>query len=249
MAAKPQIALVTGANKGIGRSAAISLARDHGYTVLIGSRSLAAGEAVASELRSQGHDATALQLDLHSDDSIAAAVKLIGDKYGRLDVLVNNAGIFIDARNANVPKLPTRELFTQTFATNVVGAACLTDALLPLLNKAVGGPRVVFVSTSMSSLARITDKNVPYYHLNATAYNSSKAALNMLALSYVRILDPVGGRVRIACPGLVNTDLTQFAYPGAKTADQGAEHLVKLATDESGRNGTFSSSEEEVIPW
>ena len=173
------IALVTGANKGIGRQIAIQLARDHGFTVIIGSRQISAGEVLASELQSQGHQATTVQLDLSSDVSIANAVKTIDQQYGRLDVLINNAGIFLDA---DVPKLPTRELYHRTFDTNITGTACLTEALVPLLRKAHGPPRIVFVSSGMASLANTTNKDLPWYNLDCISYDCSKAALNMLAL-------------------------------------------------------------------
>ena len=247
------IVLITGANKGIGRATAQRLAREHNYTVLIGSRDLPAGEQAAAELTAEGHRAFAVQLDVTSDDSIAAAAEFVRERFGRLDVLVNNHGQFLDSWNPSVPALPTRELWTRTFATNVVGTACVVEALLPLLRKAEHGrgPRVVFVSTSMSSLANALDKGQLYYGLNGAAYITSKTAVNMLALQYAKRLGDVGGKVNVACPGLVNTDLTMFAYEGAKTPEQGAEYIVKLATDAEevrGRNGTFGSSEGDY-PW
>ena len=241
------IALVTGANKGIGRAVAIQLARDHGYTVIIGSRQAAAGEALASELQSQGHQATSVQLDLCSDDSIAKAVDTIDQKYGRLDVLVNNAAVCLDHYVDFAPNLPTRELYDRTFATNVIGPACLTKALVPLLRKAHGGPRVVFVSTAMASLANATNRNMPWYSIDCTAYDSSKAAMHMLALNYVRMLEDVGGRVNIASPGLVSTDLTY--HLAGSTPEEGAEYIVKVATaGKGGPNGTFAGK-DGPIPW
>lgn len=242
------IVLITGANKGVGRATAQRLAREHGYTVIIGSRNLSAGGEVASELVAEGHKAVAVQLDVLSDESIAHAVEFVGDKFGRLDVLINNHGQFLDKWNPSVPELRTRELYTQTFAVNVVGTVCVAEAFLPLLRKAErgGGPRVVFLTTSMSSMANVLDEKLPYYQLNAAAYITSKAAVNMLALQFVKRLGDVGGRVNVACPGLVNTDMTMFAYAGAKTPEQGAEYVIKLATDAEevrGRNGTFGGSE------
>jgi NAD(P)-dependent dehydrogenase (short-subunit alcohol dehydrogenase family) len=249
MATKSTLALVTGANKGIGRAIATQLARDHSYIVIIGSRSLAAGQEVASSLTSQGYQAIAVQLDVTSDSSLSAAVDTISQKYGRLDVLINNAGIFLDAYKEGVEVLPTRDLFTRTFDVNVTGPACLTDALVPLLRKAEwGGPRVLFVSSSMSSLARATNKETSYYSINATAYDCSKAALNMLALQYVRILEDVGGKSNVLCPGLVKTDLNDYTKWGT-TPDEGASHIVEVATTvEGGPNGTFSDKNGQ-IPW
>lgn len=245
------IALITGANKGIGRAVAQRLAREHGFTVIIGSRSLPAGEAVASQLASEGHSATAVQLDVLSEESIAAAAAFVDKTYGRLDVLVLNHGVFLDKWNAAVPDLSTRELWERTVAVNVVGTACVAEAVLPLLRKAEGGPRVVFVSTSMASCARAGDKGLPYYGLRQDAYTTSKAAVNMLALQFAKRVEDVGGRVNVACPGLVDTDLTMHAYAGAKTPEEGAEWIVKLAAEVEevrGRKGTFAGSEGD-IPW
>lgn len=246
------IVLITGANKGIGRAVAQRLAREHGFTVIIGSRFLPGGEAVASQLVSEGHSATAVQLDVLSDASIAAAAALVEKTYGRLDVLVLNHGVFLDKWNPAVPDLPTRELWERTLAVNVVGTACVAEAALPLLRRAeLGGPRVVFVSSSMASCARAGDKGLPYYGLRQDAYTTSKSAVNMLALQFAKRVEDVGGRVNVACPGLVDTDLTMHAYAGAKTPEEGAEWIVKLAAETqevSGRKGTFAGSEGD-IPW
>lgn len=242
------IALVTGANQGIGRAVSIQLARDHGYTVIIGSRKAAAGEALASELRSQGYQATSVQLDLSSDESISAAVTTIDQQYGRLDVLINNAGVLLDPAGGANPKLPTRELYSRTFDTNVTGAACLTEALEPLLRKAAGGPRLVFVSSIMSSLTNATNRETLYYKFDYASYKCSKAALNMLALEYLRRLEDVGARVHIVCPGLVSTNLTHN-HPAGSTPEEGAEHIVKMTTEgREGPNGTFSSK-YGPSPW
>lgn len=252
MSTTSTVVLITGANKGIGRATAVRLATDHGYTVIIGSRSLAAGQAVASELTSAGHKAVAVQLDVLSDASIAAAADFVSDTYGRLDVLISNHGQFLDQWNPSVPFLPTRELYTRSFAVNVVGTACVVEAFLPLLERARGGgPRIVFVTTSMSSLANATDKNSGYYEVRGPAYVTSKTALNMLALQTLKRVDAVGGTVNVACPGLADTDLTGGAFTWAKTPEQAAEWLVKLATgaeETKGRNGDFGSSEGDY-PW
>ena len=225
-----------------------ALARDHGFIVIIGSRQAAAGVAMASELSFQGHQATSVQLDISSDESIANAVKTIDQKYGRLDVLINNAGVLLDHANDKKPNLPIRELYNRTFETNVIGTACLTAALVPLLRKARGGSRVVFMSSVMGSLTHTLNEDLPWYHMNCTAYDSSKAAINMLALNYVRLLADVGGRVNTACPGLVSSDLTNFSEHGT-SPEVGAEHIVNLATaSEGGLNGTFSNK-SGPIPW
>jgi NAD(P)-dependent dehydrogenase (short-subunit alcohol dehydrogenase family) len=151
MPAAKTIALISGANQGVGRATAISLAKEHGYHVIVGSRNLASGEKVAKDIRSEGYTATAVQLELTSDNSIKAAVEKIENEFGVLDVLVNNAGILIDyvpGLTDESKDLTTRELFTKTFNTNVIGTACLTEACLPLLQRAEL-PRIVFVSSVM----------------------------------------------------------------------------------------------------
>jgi len=194
------ITLVTGANQGIGLAVATALAKRHGHHVLIGSRNKAAGEKIAASLREEGHAATGVQLDLNDDNSIAEATETIRKDFGRLDVLVNNAGILIDGKDKGQS---TRDLFTQTISTNVIGTACLTEALVPLL-KAALKPRVIFVSSRMGSLEQATDKNTMFYAADYKAYDASKAAVNMLALNYARILEDAGGRSNAVCPGLVS---------------------------------------------
>ena len=248
---KSRIALISGANQGIGQAVATSLAKEHGFTVIIGSRNLSTGQAVADKLRAAGHAATAVQLDVTSDASIAAAVATIDASFGRLDVLVNNAGVNLD-EGANTfrpqPKLAPRELFERTFGTNVIGTACLTEALLPLLRRSEqGGPRIVFVSSSMGSFSHATDRNSPIWKIDYKAYDSSKAAVNMLAVNYARILEPVGGSVNAACPGLVSTNLVGFTEAGAPV-ELGARRIVELATMEDPPNGTYSDK-DGPIAW
>ncbi|KAI0120998.1 short chain dehydrogenase reductase [Xylariales sp. AK1849] len=242
---KPTIALITGANQGIGRAIAIRLAKEHSFTVIIGSRNLSAGQVVADELQAAGCNAAALQLDLTSDASITAAVTTIADRFGRLDVLINNAAILLD-EGGNVfaprPKLPTRELFEQTFGTNVIGTACLTEALLPLLHKATQppGPRVIFVSSRMGAFSCATDRTTPTWPVDYRAYDASKAALNMLTVNYARILEKLGGTANAVCPGLVSTNMIDHSPAGA-APEVGAQRVVDLATGiENGPNGTFS---------
>jgi NAD(P)-dependent dehydrogenase (short-subunit alcohol dehydrogenase family) len=149
---KPTIALVTGANAGIGLATATLLARDHGFHVIIGSRNTAAGQEVAAKLSTEGLQASSVQLDLASDESLKAAVSWIEDKFGVLDCLINNAGILIDyvpGVTDESKDLSTRELFTKTLNTNLVGTACLTELCLPLLRKAEL-PRLIFVSSIVS---------------------------------------------------------------------------------------------------
>ncbi|KIX06046.1 uncharacterized protein Z518_04020 [Rhinocladiella mackenziei CBS 650.93] len=247
--ARQTVALISGANTGIGLAVATQLTKVHGYHVIVGSRNAAAGEEVAAGLMADGFSASSIQLDLCSDESIAAAASWMERKFGVLDVLVNNAGILID----HVPGitdayrgLSTRELFNQTFSTNVIGTACLTEACLPLLRKSEC-PRLVFVSSRMGSLSEATNKSTSYYSIDYKAYDCSKAALNMLALNYARILEDHGALVNAVCPGLVKTKLTNNLM-GSST-ELGAQRIVELATAAKGGPTATFSDRDGSIPW
>jgi NAD(P)-dependent dehydrogenase (short-subunit alcohol dehydrogenase family) len=244
------IALISGANTGIGLAVATQLAKDHVYHVIIGSRKAAAGEEVAAALVADGFSASSVQLDLSSDESIAAAVSWIEREFGVLDLLINNAGILLDS----VPRfleankgLSTRELFNQTLSTNVTGTACLTEACLPLLRKSES-PRLIFVSSRLGSLTEATNKSTLYYSIDYKAYDSSKAALNMLALNYARILEENGAMVNTACPGLVKTKLTN-EHPMGTSTELGAQRIVELATAAKGGPTATFSDRNGGIPW
>lgn len=242
MPSNQRVALISGANAGIGLAVATALAKDHGYHVIIGSRNAAAGEQAAATLAAAGASASSVQLDISSDESIAGAASRIEREFGALDVLINNAGVLLDWNG-----LSTRELFNQTFITNVVGTVCLTEACLPLLRKSVV-PRLVFVSSRMGSLAVATDKSTPFYSIDYKAYDSSKAALNMLALNYARILEGDGALVNAVCPGLVKTKLTGFHSMGSST-ELGAQRIVELATAVKGGPTATFSDRDGGIPW
>ncbi|TVY16696.1 Carbonyl reductase [NADPH] 1 [Lachnellula arida] len=241
------IVLITGANQGIGAAAATRLAKEHNYHVIIGSRNLANGQKLATQLKFEGFSADSIQLDLQSDDSIAAAAAYLTHTYGHLDVLVNNAGILIDGKDKD---LPVRTLFDLTLSTNVTGTAYLTEALLPLLRKSAQRPRLIFVSSAMGSLAHSLDPSVSWYEGEYKAYNASKAGVNILTANYARILADKEARVNSACPGLVATNLTDYTAYG-HSPEIGALRIVELATV-TGRNsdvtGTFSNKDGPV-PW
>jgi len=238
------ITLISGANGGLGLATATRLAKEHGHHVIVGSRNAEAGAKVAASLQDEGYKASSVQLDLNSDASILAATKSIEEQFGRLDVLINNAGILLDV----VPGLSTRELFTKTFSTNVIGTACLTESVLPLLRKSTL-PRIVFVSSSMGSINLSLDDTTLWYNIDYKAYDASKAAMNLLAVNYDRILKNVGGRVNVVSPGLVATNLGPGVKEYGVAPYIGAQRVVELATvDKNGPTGTFSSS-DGVIPW
>ncbi|KAK1574774.1 short chain dehydrogenase [Colletotrichum navitas] len=240
------VALVTGGNSGIGEAVVRQLAKTPDFHVIIGSRNAESGLKLADSLSQEGgHSVSSVQLDLVSDESIFNAVKHIKDNYGRLDVLVNNAGILID-RSPDA-FTTTRDLFRKTFETNVFGTAVLSEATLPLLLKAEY-PRIIFVSSLMGSLEASLDESTPFYSIDYKAYDASKAAVNMLAVNYARLLKDAGGASNAVCPGLVKTKLTGYDDYGT-SVEIGAERIVSLATNgPGGPTGTFSNR-QGPIPW
>lgn len=244
------VVLVTGSNQGIGYEIVKKLATEHGdyQLVLSGRRKAAVDEAVAG-LRAAGlGNVDALVLDISDDASIAAAVAAVQTRYGRLDVLVNNAGVIatpaVDGES--------RAEWATTLSTNVASVALVTDAFLPLLRQSVGsrGPkRIVFLSSSMGSLARKAEPD-SWMHANRTrAYATSKAALNMLAWHYAVAFeqDTANWKINCVCPGYCATQLNGFQ--GDNTVASGAVRAAELATlGADGPTATFSNKEGS-IPW
>jgi NAD(P)-dependent dehydrogenase (short-subunit alcohol dehydrogenase family) len=245
------VALVTGANKGIGLRIAKDLA-GHGFTVLVGSRDLAKGEMAA---RSVGASARALQLDVTDRASIAAAAERIRSELGRLDVLVNNAAISHMGR----PGTPLAEIgrlgrasvasldeVRAVFETNVFGVLAVTQAMLPLLREAPAG-RIVNVSSGAGSLTSNSNPANPHRAMFGATYCPSKTALNAITLAFAIELEPTRIKVNAACPGFTATDLNNFE--GTQTVEQAAREPVRLALlGADGPTGTFSSA-SGPIPW
>jgi NAD(P)-dependent dehydrogenase (short-subunit alcohol dehydrogenase family) len=249
MHSKP-VALVTGANKGIGLQIAKDLAAN-GFTVLVGSRSLEQGEAAA---KSVGADARALQLDVTNQASVAAADQRIRKELGRLDVLVNNAGISHTEKPGRSleemvksarPSVASLNEVRAVFETNVFGVLAVTQAMLPLLREAPAA-RIVNVSSSVGSLTLNSDPAKPYRAMSGT-YSWSKTALNALTIALASELEPAGIKVNAMCPGFTATDLNSFQ--GTRTVQQAAREAVRLALlDPNGPTGTFSN-EAGPLPW
>ncbi|HEV2783112.1 MAG TPA: SDR family oxidoreductase [Actinophytocola sp.] len=239
--ADTKIALVTGANKGIGKEIARQLG-ELGMTVLVGARDERRGRDAAAELAAGKIDARPVQLDVTDAESVAAAAKLVERDHGRLDVLVNNAGVLREWFD----KPATPEDFQDMFATNVTGVVTVTRAMLPLLRKA-SASRVVNVSSEIGSLALLSDPNsdqsaVPFY-----AYSASKAALNVVTVMFANELRGEGIKVNAICPGYCATDMND--HQGVRTPAQGAAVAVRMATGpDDGPTGQFRN-EAGPLPW
>lgn len=233
------IALVTGANRGLGFATAKALARD-GDRVLLAGRDHANAEAAARGLRGDGLDVQPIQLDVTSLDSIEAAAQQVATDHGRLDVLVNNAGILPEATDGTEHNFANPALFPVTFETNVFGAVAVTEAFLPLLRHSPQA-RIVNVSTTMGSLSDQADPESPYYPMVVPAYQASKAALNSVTISLAKRLADTDITVTSVCPGFVQTDLTPANKEQAPlTPDDAARIVVTAATLSDGaESGTF----------
>ena len=239
-----KVVLVTGANKGIGFEVSRELGRA-GFTVLLGARDHARGGEAAATLRGEGLDVRFASADLnHAAESGAALAKQIGEEFGHLDVLVNNAGM-IDPGDGPASSV-SLEALRRTFETNFFGTVALTQPLLPLL-RAAERARIVNVSSGLGSLAINSDPNSPFYHAKVLAYNASKAALNMFTVGLAYDLRDTGIKVNSACPGYVATDLNNHSGPG--TVEEGAIAIVRLAQlPEDGPTGSFTHK-DGTYPW
>lgn len=237
-----KVALITGANKGIGLEIARQLGKQ-GITVLIGARDLGRRETAAASLREQGISAHPIALDVTDQASIDAATAEIQKQFGKLDILVNNAGIL---RDRVPPSKLDLALFRETYETNVFGMFSVTKAMLPLLRKSPAG-RIVNMSSGLGSQTQLSDPNSPLYNFNAIAYNSSKAAVNALTLSFAKELRKTPIKVNAADPGYVATDIN--GNSGPRTVEQGASEPVRLATlPEDGPTGGYFN-EDGPLPW
>lgn len=238
-----KIALVTGANKGIGLEVARQLAA-LGHVCLLAARDEGRGRSAAKSLARDGITVSPLRIDVTEPESLAQAAKEIERRYGRLDVLVNNAGVAGDFTGA--PSEATAEDMRVVYETNVFGVVSVTNAMLPLLRRSRAG-RIVNMSSHLGSLTLNTDHGSPLAAVNMIAYQSSKTALNALTIVYAKELRETPIKVNAALPGLVATDINN--HRGHRTPAEGAVIAVRLALlDEAGPSGV-SLSEEGIVPW
>ncbi|NKQ52109.1 SDR family oxidoreductase [Amycolatopsis sp. K13G38] len=237
-----KIALVTGANKGIGYEIAAGLGA-LGWNVGIGARDDQRRETAVEKLRAAGVEAFGVPLDVTDDASVTAAAHLIDQHAGGLDVLVNNAGI-----TGGVPQEPTRvdpATIRRVVETNVIGVIRVTNAMLPMLRRSAS-PRIVNMSSSVGSLTRQSTPGAETGPISA-AYAPSKSFLNAVTIQYVKELAGTGILINAGCPGFTATDLNGFR--GVRTPQQGAAIAITLATlPDDGPTGGFFEDDGEV-PW
>lgn len=244
------VALVSGGNRGIGLQVAKDLATQ-GFTVLIGSRDLAKGRDAAAEV---AETAVAIQLDVTDESSITDAVARIDSEFGRLDVLINNAGVsFLGDQSTPLQERASSGLLTNAsldyvkriYEINVFGVIALTQALLPRL-RATEGSRVVIVGSGGGSLAANADPENPHRRMFGV-YSASKTALHAISLAFATALEPEGIPVNTVDPGMTATALNDFQ--GTKSIEEGAAHIVEVALRGAGApTGTFTS-DEGTVPW
>jgi NAD(P)-dependent dehydrogenase (short-subunit alcohol dehydrogenase family) len=247
-----RIALVTGANQGVGRQVAKELVAN-GLTVLVGSRNFERGEAAATEI---GSSAIPLQLDVTDRVSIANAAERIRNEFGRIDLLVNNAAI----SNTRKGSLSLQEYAKITLAsnvsldevravweTNVFGVLAVYQAMLPLLRQSPDA-RIVNVSSGVGSLTNNADPAFPYHAFYGPVYPASKAALNAITLAMMIELESTGIKVNLVTPGFTKTNLN--GYEGSASVEDGSREVVRVALlGPDGPTGTFTRWENVTIPW
>ena len=221
------ITLVTGANKGLGYETARQLI-ERGHTVYVGARDPERGAAAASAL-----GARFVQLDVTDDASVESALGVIAAGEGRLDVLVNNAGI---SATGDV----TGPIALEVFDTNAVGIVRVTQAALPLLEHSEN-PVVVNVSSALGSFWAVTNPERRQFHFPSIVYGSSKAAVSMLTVQYAKSFPDI--KFNAVEPGFTATELTPFSGAG-QPVEEGAAVIVRMATiGKDGPTGTFEEGD------
>ncbi len=243
-----KIALVTGANKGIGLETVRQLAGQN-IKVLLGARDETRGKEAEAKLKNENLDVHFLHLDVDQSDTHEAARKFIEENFGKLDILINNAAIAIDDFK-NGTTVPTSEtpldIYRQTFETNFFNLIALTNRLVPLVKKSDAG-RIVNLSSVLGSLTIHSDPTSDFYHYKIPAYDISKTALNAYTVHLAYELRDTAVKVNAAHPGYVSTDMNDNQGPMA--VEDGAKTSIELATlPADGFTGKFVHLGEE-LPW
>lgn len=241
--------LITGANRSIGLETAKQLSKK-GLFVYLGTRDLQKGEAVVKELSKNGfQNIKAIEIDVSKPDTIQVAKNSIKKEQGKLDILINNAGISGEfpqsALNAPI------ESIQSVFDINFYGVINITQAFIELLKKSES-PRITNITSGLGSLTLHSDPNWKYYNFKATSYVTSKAALNAYSIILAYDLKDLGFKVNVIDPGYTATDFNHHNGPG--TVESAASFIIKhTLTDENGPTGKFFSNDIEdetgISPW
>lgn len=247
-----RIALVTGANQGMGKQVAKELVSD-GVTVFVGARDLARGEKAAADI---GDGAIALQLDVTDSASIARAAERIRAEAGRLDLLVNNAAIsttrtdvrdMAELRASGQPSVASLDEMRAVWEVNVFGVLAVYQAMLPLLRES-SDARIVNVTSAQGSLTTMADPAFPFHTTFEPVYSASKTALNAVTLSMMVELEGTGIKVNLVSPGFANTALVNFE--GTESVEAACREVVRVARlGPDGATGTFTLWEGVHLPW
>ena len=240
---KGKVALITGANKGIGFEVARQLGAQ-GITVLVGARNPQLGEAATSKLRAQGADAHFVELDVSKPETIANAAEQIRAQYGKVDILVNNAGVV--AKGDGPPGVADPDAVSQVLEINFFGVLAVTQAILPLVRNATSG-RIVMVSSGLGSLTWNADPNWSFAAIKPLGYNGSKAILNMMTVQLAWELRDTQIKVNTVNPGYTATDIN--GNSGTQTIEEGAAETVRqsLTPDDAPTGAFFETG--GVVPW
>jgi NAD(P)-dependent dehydrogenase (short-subunit alcohol dehydrogenase family) len=242
-----KVAFITGGNKGLGLETARQLGQQ-GITVVIGSRDAAKGKSAAEALKAEGIEAESVQFDVTRASDYQKVYDYLDQQYGRLDILINNAGILKEnfISGGNQTSTTSAQLLHETFDTNFFGVIQLTQKLLPLIRKAPAG-RIVNLSSILGSLTLHADPSSPIYEAKSFAYDASKAALNAFTIHLAHELKGTKIKVNSAHPGWVKTDMGSDAAP--MEIPDGAKTSVALATlPEDGPTGAYIHL-GETLPW
>lgn len=244
MANVKKVALVTGANKGIGLEIARNLA-DAGCTVLLGARDAGRGREAVKKLEQAGlKDVRWIQIDVTQEESVKAAAQKIESENGRLDILVNNAGV--NLRGDGLPGVADVSVVQKIFDTNFFGALRVAQAMLPLLRRSEAG-RIVNISSGLGSLTFNSDPAWSGYGVKYIGYNASKAALNMLTVHLAYEVRDTKIKVNSANPGYTKTDLND--NQGTQPVEVGAIEATRLALLEDDGPTGRSFSKDGADPW
>ncbi|OUL35568.1 short-chain dehydrogenase [Nostoc sp. T09] len=238
MSTTKKVAVVTGGNRGLGFEASRQLAKQ-GYQVILTSRDEEKGKSAALKLKNEGLDVIFQPLDVTSDESSQKLAEFINNEFGKLDVLVNNAGIYIDSPTGDNSIFDAKiDTLKQTLETNVYGVLRVTQALIPLMKKQNYG-RIVNVSSRMGQLHDMGG--------GSPGYRISKTALNALTRIFASELQGTDILVNSMYPGWVQTDMGGKNAP--RTPEQGVDTIVWLATlDDGGATGGFFR-DRQPIEW